>query len=681
MKRKLAMFALLTAATLCAQSGNDLFQQALLKERSQGDLAGAIQIYERILKQHGSDRKLASQALLQIAHCQERQGSENARRTYERLIKEYADQPQTAAEARARISALSAAAVPNGPRIRQLWAGPDVDNEGGVSPDGRSLTYAHWETGDLGVRDLQNNTFKLLTNTGGWEKSGGQFAEDSLYSPDGKLIAYNWFIQEKDHEIRLMNADGSGARTLFAGPGWVVPQAWSSDGKSLAVLQYDGEGMNSIHLVQVASGEARTLLPRTADRPWDMTFSPDGRWLVFDMRRVGSSDSDIYILPVAGGPARLLLENPAQDMAPVWSADGKSLRFLSNRSGAYGLWEVAVSQGSVVGPARLLKGELGSSVWPVGFTKSGSYVYSLQTGGTDVYEVDYDAVSGKATSKPRLISDRVPGGNRFPAYSPDGASLAWVRNEMSDRTSSLVIRDLSTGEERVFEINRGNRAVTWSPDSRRILLQSRSDEPNTHLIIEFDRATSAFSELLKVQPSRNPLRPCFSADGKTLYYVFREWPSPVFQVMAYDFETRQRRSLYTSPGRVFALNLAPDKRNLVLLLSDRNPHRSLLLLPLDGGEPRELAAYQSFGGDFAASVALTADGKSAVVRANVAEGAAQPSDLLRIDLASGAVTPLGVSMRSIQSPGIHPSGRKLVFAAGQPESEIWIAENILPPSN
>ena len=153
MKLKFAAFALLAAAILAAQSGNDLFQQALLKERSQGDLAGAIQIYERILKQHASDRKLASQALRQIAHCQGRQGNESARRTYERLLKEYSDQPQAIADARARIAALSAAAAPTGPRIRQLWAGSDVDWEGGVSPDGRWLTYTHWETGDLGVRD------------------------------------------------------------------------------------------------------------------------------------------------------------------------------------------------------------------------------------------------------------------------------------------------------------------------------------------------------------------------------------------------------------------------------------------------------------------------------------------------------------------------------------------------
>ena len=64
---------------LAQRSGNDLFQQALMKERSQGDLKGAIDIYQRIVKEFGSDRRLAARALLEMARCQEKQGGEQAR--------------------------------------------------------------------------------------------------------------------------------------------------------------------------------------------------------------------------------------------------------------------------------------------------------------------------------------------------------------------------------------------------------------------------------------------------------------------------------------------------------------------------------------------------------------------------------------------------------------------------
>ena len=92
--RMLTAMLLAGASTLAPaqRSGNDLFQQALMRERSQGDLKGAIEIYQRIVKEFGSDRRLAARALLEMARCQEKQGNEQARRTYERLIKEFSDQ-------------------------------------------------------------------------------------------------------------------------------------------------------------------------------------------------------------------------------------------------------------------------------------------------------------------------------------------------------------------------------------------------------------------------------------------------------------------------------------------------------------------------------------------------------------------------------------------------------------
>src|SRR5262249_39372056 len=145
MKLKWFLIPLLVAPSALAQnSGNDLLQQGLRKERSEGNYKAAIAIYERILKQYASDRKLAATALLQIAHCQEREGSKEARSSYERLIHDYSDQTQAVSEARARITALEVAPS-SGPRVRQLWTGSDVDDSGSLSPDGRWLTYANWE--------------------------------------------------------------------------------------------------------------------------------------------------------------------------------------------------------------------------------------------------------------------------------------------------------------------------------------------------------------------------------------------------------------------------------------------------------------------------------------------------------------------------------------------------------
>ena len=650
-----------------------LIQAAQAKEAVQGDLKGAIELYRRAAREAGSDHATATSALLALAACYEKQGAAEARKVYEEILANYPDQKEAVAVARRKLG-RSGDVRAGGPSVRQLWAGPDVDPEGGVSPDGRWLTYAHWETGDLGVRDLQNGTNRLLTNTGGYEKSGGQFAQDSIYSPDGKQIAYNFATKES--EVRLMNADGSDVRLLFKKPNFVAPRAWSSDGKTIAVLHNDAEGMNSLFAVSVPSGEARQVLPPGRQAFWDMSFSPDGRWLALDMTADRSGLSDIYLLPMEGGAPVKLVENPANDGAPVWSADGKELYFISNRGGSDGLWRLPVSDGKASGPASLVKGDLGASIWPIGFTRSGSYVYGLDVGGMDIYEVDYDPDTGRITSKPRLISDRIPGRNRMPACSPDGRYLAWLRIVPHGRGSALVLRDLSSGNEQSYDLNTEVRGVAWSPDSSRIILDTRpADEPNTRTIVEFDLHTAQFSPLVKVQPTRGSLSPCFSKDGKTLFYVFQG-----LHVMAMDLETGQKRSLWNSPKALNCLRPAPDGRNLAILRNDNMSSRSLLTLPLDGGEPRVVASFKGSDDYMRNGLGFTPDGQSVIVRGKTGDGAGQGSDLLQIDMASGKVRSLGVSMSGIHIPDVHPSGRKIVFSTGDAKTEIWIAENILPPA-
>ena len=121
MKCRWLLIPLLAGLCGAQNGGNDLFQQGLRKERSEGNYKGAIEIYRRVLKQYASDRKLAAKALLQIAQCQEREGSKEARSSYERLIREFGDQTQAVGEARARIAALAvpASSAPrSGPIIR-----------------------------------------------------------------------------------------------------------------------------------------------------------------------------------------------------------------------------------------------------------------------------------------------------------------------------------------------------------------------------------------------------------------------------------------------------------------------------------------------------------------------------------------------------------------------------------
>ncbi|MBV6418165.1 MAG: Protein TolB [Steroidobacteraceae bacterium] len=78
----------------------------------------------------------------------------------------------------------------------------------------------------------------------------------------------------------------------------------------------------------------------TTQGTWmSLDLSPDGRTLVFDLL------GDLYTLPVEGGDAHRLTSGLPFDSQPVYSPDGASIAFVSDRSGAENLW-VARADGS-----------------------------------------------------------------------------------------------------------------------------------------------------------------------------------------------------------------------------------------------------------------------------------------------------------------------------------------------
>ena len=69
------------------------------------------------------------------------------------------------------------------------------------------------------------------------------------------------------------------------------------------------------------------------------SISPDGEWIAF------SYQGDIYKVPSSGGQAVILTIHEAHDYMPVWSHDGKTLAFSSDRYGNFDVYTVSSSGG------------------------------------------------------------------------------------------------------------------------------------------------------------------------------------------------------------------------------------------------------------------------------------------------------------------------------------------------
>jgi hypothetical protein len=111
MRKKLltiTLLALVAISPALAQRGGAAeaqFQAALHKEQVEGDLGAAIQLYQKVADSKDSSRAIAAQALLRVGRCYETLGSAEARKAYERVVRQYSDQAQFVSEARSRLAA------------------------------------------------------------------------------------------------------------------------------------------------------------------------------------------------------------------------------------------------------------------------------------------------------------------------------------------------------------------------------------------------------------------------------------------------------------------------------------------------------------------------------------------------------------------------------------------------
>ena len=93
--------------------------------------------------------------------------------------------------------------------------------------------------------------------------------------------------------------------------------------------------------VPAGATQFRAVLADTV-RETDPTPSPDGKWLAFTMAKGGGTLTEIWVMPIGGGEARQVTDEPdsARAMTPTWAPDSKSLLFVSTRDRQYNVYKI-----------------------------------------------------------------------------------------------------------------------------------------------------------------------------------------------------------------------------------------------------------------------------------------------------------------------------------------------------
>jgi Tol biopolymer transport system component len=683
--------AFLTAGAQKTDEAERLLKAAANTELVDGDLKAAIEQYRKVSQT--PNRGVAAQALIRMAECYQKLGDTESKMIYERVLREFADQKESAAIARARLG-RDRTLGEGGVVVRQIWADEDTVSEGQVSADGRYFVYRDRKSGgNLAVRDLASGASRLLTS--GASAARGR-ANYPVFSPDGKQIAYQWRTPQ-EISVRIVGTDGLGMRTLWKTgdrSNSVIPRldGWSPDGKHLAIVASDREQATSrIALLSVAEGTLR-YLKSTPWRPYPGTkvggFSPDGRFLVYSFPNGSSSATDggIFALATDGSVETALVRGPANDFSPIWSPDGQTVVFTSDRSGASGLWAIRVVDGEPQGPPTLLRPNIGD-FHPLGFGRNGSLYYGTHHGQTDVYVAGLDAEALRVTRPSSRLTEHKVGSNLGPTWSPDGKWIAFFRG-LNARATALVIRSLASGEERTLPVKieagaAGNRGANWFPDSRSLLVADTVKDRTLFRRIDIETAQEKVV-FEGPYPSTFPVVR-LSPDGKTLYYVRRDEREKTNYLIKRNLETGQEVELYrakTAGIGFFGLAVSPDGARLAFSAYAKpgETGSELMTLSTEGGAPNIL--YRGLFRDLVPSVGgWTTDGRYVLVGAAEPAGEAllpdSPVRLWAIPADGGERRRLDITLPGLEGLSVSPDGRHLAFAAFQTKGEVWVIQNLL----
>lgn len=203
--------------------------------------------------------------------------------------------------------------------------------------------------------------------------------------------------------------------------------AWSPDGQTVA-FSSDRDG--PMHLfTMTADGKKVTQLTRGELMCRVPTWSADGKTLAF-CRRTAAGSSEVCTIPAAGGdPKAIDLGGDAWD--PAFSPDGKKLAFVSFRDGTGFRLYVADADGKNVT-------KLTDDANPTGFgypawTPDGKTM-AFGHGGGDGLNVHTVGADGKGAAQ----LTKTGGLTVYPAWSPDGKKLAYFSQTTGDKGAFYV---------------------------------------------------------------------------------------------------------------------------------------------------------------------------------------------------------------------------------------------------
>ncbi len=353
------------------------------------------------------------------------------------------------------------------PLITRRTEGGQVNLAPSVSPDGRWVAFlselnfldvelylADAETGEVVKRLQRGSAFdphfgslRYINSAGTWSPAADRFAFSALRKGSDVLVVIDI-------------PDGRRLREYgVPGVSEITNPTWSPDGSTIVFSGTKG-GLTDLYALDLSSGNARQL---TNDRYADMqpAFSPDGSTIAFVTDRGPGTDfatlefgpyrialmdfatGEIRTVPGMDAPVQGERASWAKSINPSWSSDGRSIYFISNRTGISNIYRVELATGALSRVTDLFTGVSGiTDLSPaISTARTGGRLLftAFERGGYNIYSLtEPRELAGVA------LADSIPAG-QFPPLAallppvprPTEAAFNRVTALLNDETTGL----------------------------------------------------------------------------------------------------------------------------------------------------------------------------------------------------------------------------------------------------